>query len=57
MDNAKKHFPEIGKNNKDDKKYLQAVAEFMNGRGRCGKKVEYIDGEIISHFGFGNKKR
>jgi len=52
---AKKYFPEIRKNNTDDENYLKAVAEFMNGRGRCGKKVEYVDGEIISHFGFGNK--
>jgi hypothetical protein len=52
---AKKYFPELRKDNADDKMYLQAVADFMNGRGRCGKKVEYVDGEIISHFGFGNK--
>jgi len=52
---AKKYFPELRKNNPDDQDYIKAVANFMNGRGRCGKKVEYIDGKIISHFGFGNK--
>lgn len=52
---AKKYFPELRKNNPDDKDYLKAVAEFMTKRKRCGKKVEYKKGEIISHFGFQNK--
>ncbi len=51
----KKYFKEIReKYSDDDEEYLKAIAEFLNGRGRCGKKVEYIDGKIISHFGFGN---
>jgi hypothetical protein len=38
----------------NDNDYLKAIAEFLNGRGRCGKKVEYIDGKIYSHYGFGD---
>lgn len=51
----KKYFPEIRKKHPDnDEEYLKAVAAFLNGRGRCGKIVEYTDGKIISHFGFGD---
>ena len=51
----KNHFPEIRKKYPDsDEEYIKAVAEFLNGRGRCGKIVEYVDGKIISHFGFGD---
>lgn len=51
----KKHFKGIReKYPDDDEAYLRAVAEFLTGNGRCGKKVEYVNGKIISHFGFGN---
>jgi hypothetical protein len=51
----KKYFKEIrGQYPDDDEAYLKAVADFLDGRGRCGNKVEYVNGEIISHFGFGN---
>jgi hypothetical protein len=51
----KKYFKELrAVHPNDDMAYLKAVAEFMNGRGRCGKKVEFVDEEIISHFGFGD---
>jgi len=51
----KKYFPEIRSKYPDnDDEYLKAVAEFLSGKGRCGKVVEYVDGKIISHFGFGN---
>ncbi|MDF2589299.1 MAG: hypothetical protein K0S41_3140 [Anaerocolumna sp.] len=49
-----KYFKEIREKNDNDEDYLKAIAEFLNGRGRCGKKVEYIDGKIFSHFEFGN---
>jgi hypothetical protein len=50
----KKYFPELRRMNPDnDNLYLKSIAEFMNKRGRCGKKVEYVNGEIISHFSFG----
>ena len=52
---AKKYFPAIREKHPDnDEAYLKAVAEFLSGRGRCGNVVEYVDGKIISHFGFGN---
>ncbi len=49
-----KYFKEIRDKYENDEEYLQAVAEFLTGRGRCGKKVEYINGKIYSHYGFGN---
>ena len=50
-----KYFKELRlKYQDDDTAYLKAVAEFMDGRGRCGRKVEYKDGKIISHFSFSN---
>ena len=52
----KKYFPQIREKHPDnDEEYLKAVAEFLNGRGRTGKYVEYTDGKIICRFGFGNK--
>ena len=49
----KKYFKEIReKHPTDDKEYLKAIVEFLNGRGRCGKKVEFVDDRIISTFGF-----
>ena len=49
----KKYFPKIREKYPDnDEEYLKAVAEFLSGRGRCGKIVEYADGKIISHFSF-----
>ncbi len=47
----KKYFPAIRQENSDDNDYLRAVAEFLNGRPRIGKKVEYISGKIITHMG------
>jgi len=50
-----KYFPQIREKHPDnDEEYLRAVAAFLNGRGRCGKVVEYADGKIICHFGFGH---
>ena len=51
----KKHFPEIRKKHADnDEEYMKAVAAFLSGKGRVGKTVEYADGKILAHFGFGN---
>lgn len=51
----KKHFKELReKYPDDDTAYLKAVVALLNLRKRCGKKVELIEGKIISHFGFGN---
>jgi hypothetical protein len=50
-----KYFKEIREQHPDDTDYLRAVVDFLNGRGRCGRKVEFADGKIISHFGFGSK--
>jgi len=51
----KRYFPEIRKlHPDDDEAYMKAVAEFLNGRGRVGKAVEYVDGKIVCHFGFGD---
>lgn len=51
----KKYFPEIREiYPENDEEYMRAVAAFLSGRGRCGKVVEYVDGKIISHFGFGD---
>jgi len=52
---AKKHFPELRDKIPDENDYLNAVAEFMTKSGRCGKKVECVKGELISHFSFQNK--
>jgi hypothetical protein len=51
----KKHFPQLRQEHPDnDEEYLKAIAEFLNTKGRCGKSVEYKNGKIISHFGFGD---
>lgn len=50
----KKYFPELRANYPDDTRYMQAVAEFLNGRGRAGRAVEYKNGKFISHFSFSN---
>ena len=51
----KKYFPEIrAQHPTDDEAYLQAVAAFLNGRGRIGKRVSYADGRITASFGFGS---
>ena len=49
-----KYFKEIREKYAEDEDYIKAVAEFLNGRARCGKKVEYINGKIYSHFSYGN---
>jgi hypothetical protein len=48
-----KYFKDIREKNENNEEYLQAIAEFLNRRGRCGKRVEYVDGKIYSHFEFG----
>lgn len=48
-----KYFPAIRQANPDDEDYLKAVTEFLNGRPRIGKQVEYVDGKIITHMGEG----
>lgn len=50
----KKYFPELREQFPDDIEYMQAVAKFLNGRGRAGRIVEYIDGKFVSHFSFGD---
>ncbi|TCL70707.1 hypothetical protein EDC14_100924 [Hydrogenispora ethanolica] len=47
-----KKFQELRKAAPDDDTYLREVVNFLNGRGRCGKKVGLVDGKIISHFAF-----
>jgi len=53
----KKYFPALrAEHPDDDAAYLAAVAAFMNGRGRCGKKVELAGGQRIrSYFQFGGR--
>ncbi len=46
-----KYFPEIRRQHPDDEAYLKAVAAFLNGRPRIGKKVEYRDGKLITSMG------
>lgn len=50
----KKYFPQIREKYPDDTEYMKAAAEFLNGRGRAGRIVEYKDGKFISHFSFGD---
>ncbi|MCL2136844.1 MAG: hypothetical protein FWH40_04900 [Coriobacteriia bacterium] len=51
----KKYFPQIrDQYPDDDQAYLKAVAQFLDGRGRVGKLVEYQDGKLVCHFGFGD---
>lgn len=50
----KKYFRELRENNADEKDYLKAVADFLNGRPRIGRKVEFVEGKIITHMGSGN---
>lgn len=38
-----------------DGEYLQKVARELGRNGRCGKKVEYRDGRIYSHWQFGDR--
>lgn len=40
---------------RNDSEYLAKIAEYLDGRGRCGKKVEYSNGKIYSHWQFGNQ--
>ena len=54
---AKKTFPELKNKYPNEKDYLNAVAELLNKRGRCGKKVEVKNGEFISHFYYGDKNK
>ena len=50
----KQYFPALrAEHPEDDEAYLAAVASFLNGRGRIGKKVEYKDSKIVAAFGFG----
>ena len=50
----KKYFRELRESNADEMDYLKAVANFLNGRPRIGKTVEFIDGKIITHMGAGS---
>jgi hypothetical protein len=47
---AIKYFPELRKNYPNENEYINAVAEFMTKKGRCGKKAEVKKGEFISYF-------
>ncbi len=38
-----------------DEEYLGKVAKALDRTGRCGKKVEFRDGRIYSHWQFGEK--
>lgn len=49
----KKYFPQIRQEHPDDEEYMKAVAEFLSGRPRIGKRVEYIDRKIITYMGEG----
>lgn len=49
-----KYFKNLRENNVDETSYLTAVAEFLNGRPRIGKRVEYVDGKIITYMGVVN---
>jgi hypothetical protein len=50
----KKYFKEIReKHPEDDEAYLKAVVDFLNIHNRCGKRIKYDNGRIISHFSFG----
>ncbi len=50
----KKYFKELREKNADEKDYLTAVANFLNGRPRIGRTVEFVNGKIITHMGAGN---
>lgn len=50
----KKYFKELRESITDEEEYLRAVANFLNGRPRIGKKVEFKEGKIITHMGVGN---
>ncbi len=49
----KKYFPQIRQEHSDDEGYMKAVAEFLSGRPRIGRKVAYVDGKIITYMGEG----
>ncbi|MFT4145170.1 MAG: hypothetical protein QM644_12005, partial [Mobilitalea sp.] len=38
-----KYFPEIREKNSNKEIYLKAIAEFLSGRPRIGKQVEYLE--------------
>lgn len=48
-----KYFPRIRAENPYDEDYLKSVAEFLSGRPRIGRNVEYVDGKLITHLGEG----
>lgn len=50
----KKYFRELREDNVNEEDYLTAVANFLNGRPRIGKRVEYVDGKIITYMGEGS---
>lgn len=50
----KKYFKELRGNNEDENSYLKAVADFLSGRPRIGRKVEFIDGKLITYMGVKN---
>ena len=50
----RKYFKELREKYEDETEYLIAVASFLNGRPRVGRKVELVDGKIITHMGAGS---
>ena len=50
-----KYFPKLRQENPDDEDYLRAVAAFLSGRPRIGKRVEYVDGKLITSMGEGKQ--
>jgi hypothetical protein len=52
---AKEYFPKLKKKFPNDNDYLNACSEFMTKKKRCGKRIEAVKGELISHFSFANQ--
>ncbi len=50
----KRYFQELRDNNMDETNYLKAVAEFLSGRPRIGKKSRVCRGE--NHHLYGKRK-
>ena len=47
----KKYFKELRENHLNEEDYLKAVADFLSGRPRIGKCVEYQNNQIVTYFG------
>ncbi len=50
-----RYFPKLRQENPEDEDYLRAVAAFLSGRPRIGKRVEYADGKLITYMGEGKQ--